>query len=155
MLKKIPQDKQLVIFDFYDTIIYCLYNNKNFLRAGIMELVNKLYCGGKSLAISSDADISSIMRDFGYAASFEFLDKFRKIYGIETIKFDRAGDSFRKYKDLEFICNEQNIPISKAVFIGDNHQGIDEYSANRIGMDYIIVPKENKGFSFVSLLPIN
>jgi hypothetical protein len=153
MLTKIPKDKQLIIFDFYDTIIYSVYDNKNFLRTGIKNLVTRLENQGKILVISSDADIGDIMRDFGYAASAEFLGKFNKIYGTEAVRFDTVGDRFEKYKDLGFICNQHNVSISNAIFISDNHQGVDEYSANRVGMDYIIVPKENKDFSFVSLSP--
>ncbi|MBL7051286.1 HAD family hydrolase [Candidatus Woesearchaeota archaeon] len=151
MLTKIPKDKQLIIFDFYETIIHSAYYNNNFLRAGIRDLVNELKDESKSLVISSDADISEIIRDFGYAAKLDFLDNFRKIYGRETIRVDNVGEESKIYKDLGSICNEQDIPISKAIFIGDNHQGVDEYSASRFGMDYIIVPTENKDFSFVSL----
>jgi phosphoglycolate phosphatase-like HAD superfamily hydrolase len=153
MLSKIPKHKQLIIFDFYGTIIYSVYYNTNFLRTGIRELVNKLEDEQRTLVISSDADIRDIMRDFGYAASSEFFERFRKIYDNSILGFDVVGEGFRRYKDLGFICNEQNIPISKAVLIGDNYQGTDEYSANRFGMDYIFVPIENKKFSFVSLMP--
>jgi hypothetical protein len=152
MLTKIPNDKSLVIFDFYDTIIYSVYCNKNFLRTGINDVVNQLADERKLLVISSDAGVDDIVRDFGYAGPSEFLSKFRKIYGIETVKFDIVGDAVKKYKDLGSICNELDILISDAIFIGDNFQGIDEYSANRFDMDYIVVPRENKDFSFVSLL---
>ena len=153
MLTKIPKDKQLIIFDFYDTIMYSVYHNNNFLRTGIRDLVNKLNDEGKLLVISSDADVSDIVRDFGYAAKLDFLDNFRKIYGNETVRVDMVEAGSRIYKDLGLICSEQNVPFSQAIMIGDNHQGIDEYSANRFGIDHIIVPTENKDFSFVSLLP--
>jgi hypothetical protein len=152
MITKIPKEKQLIIFDFYDTIIYSVYHNQNFLRNGIKDLVNRLDYEGKILTISSDVDISDVVRDFGYSSSVEFIDKFRKIYGIDIIKFDITKDGFKKYKDLGIILDEYNIPLSKAIFIGDNYQGVDEYSANKFGMDYIIVPRENKDFSFISLL---
>ena len=151
MLTRIPHDKRLIIFDFYDTIIYSSYHNVNNLRTGIRELANQLEDGGKTLVISSDADISDVMRDLGYASS-DFLSKFSKIYGIETVRFDRDDCAFRKYKDLGSICSEQGMLIPNAILIGDNYQGIDEYSAQRFGMDHIIVPRENKDFSFVSLL---
>jgi hypothetical protein len=152
MLTKIPNDKCLVIFDFYDTIIYSVYHNNNFLRTGINDLIGQLTDAGKLLVVSSDADINDIVRDFGYAASSEFLSKFKKIYGIETVRFDMVDGTVKKYKDLGAICSEQAISIPNAIFIGDNFQGVDEYSANRFGMDYIIVPRKNKDFSFVSLL---
>ncbi len=152
MLTKIPKDKRLVIFDFYDTIIYSVYHNKNFLRTGINDVINQLADEGKLLVVSSDADIDDIERDFGYAAPSEFQSKFKKIYGAETVKFDMVGGAVRKYKDLGSICSEQDIPIPNAIFIGDNFQGIDEYSANKFSMDYIIVSGENKDFSFVSLV---
>ncbi len=153
MLTKIPKDKELIIFDFYGTIIYSAYSNKNLLRNGIKNLVHKLKHKGKLLVISSDANVSDIVDDFGYASKLYFLNNFEKIYGNETIGFDKVGKSYKSYKNLGFICNEQSILIPQAIFIGDNHQGIDEYSANRFRMDYIIVPTENKNFSFDSLLP--
>ena len=152
MLTKIPSDKRLIIFDFYDTLIYSVYQNKNFLRKGISDLVNQLEDEGKIMAISSDADTGDVMRDFGYAASSEFSGKFSKVYGLETVRFDIIDDGVKKYKDLKFICSDQDIPISETIFIGDNFQGIDQYSAQKFNMDYIIVPRENEDFSFVSLL---
>ncbi|MBT3298371.1 HAD family hydrolase [archaeon] len=151
LLKKIPEDKQLIIFDFYDTIIYTEYYHNNFLRTGIKELVEHLKDQGINMVISSDAGLGEIRRDFGYTYKSEFLDHFNKIYGGETTGFDKTGMGFRMYKDLGLICEEQGFPVSRTMFIGDNFKDRDRYSADKFGIDYIIVPNENKFFSFMSL----
>ncbi|MFW5852482.1 MAG: HAD family hydrolase [Nanoarchaeota archaeon] len=151
-LEKIPSEVELVIFDFYDTIIRTVYYNQNKLRNGIEELVEHLKQEQIPMVISSDGDEYGIERDFGYAIHEEFQKNFKKIYGRKHLLYDH--EEKRLFKNLIQICVEQDVNPSKTVFIGDDFNGNDSFSAQHCNIDYIIVPKhlENPNFSFTNLV---
>ena len=148
-IEKIPMDIELVIFDFYDTIIRTLYYNQNKLRNGIEELVEYLNNKEIPMVISSDGNEGDIELDFGYAINQEFQNNFRKIYGTKHLLYDHQEK--RLFKNLIQICNEQDVSPARSVFIGDDFNGMDSFSAERCNIDYIIVPKY-QNFSFMELV---
>ena len=150
--EKIPSNTELVIFDFYDTIIRTLYHNQNKLRNGIEELVERLKQEEIHMVISSDGEEYEIEHDFGYAINEEFQKNFTKIYGRKHLLYDH--EERRLFKNLIQICNEQNTNPAKAIFIGDDFNGNDSFSAEHCNINYIIVPThyDNPDFSFIDLV---
>ncbi len=157
-LEKIPSNKELIIFDFYETVMYVAYYYKYYLRNGIRELTEYLLEQNKLVVISSDGNKADILFDFGYAATDDFQMRFKKIYGSESLIYDKNKEVF--YKNLELICDEQKISKNQSLLIGDNFKGsynplgMDKTSAEYFGIDYIIVPRQsmNPDFSFTSLV---
>ena len=134
---------QLVIFDFYDTVVH-MEDEIWLPRNGIPELLRSLGEAGKSMAICSDAGEENIRQRLG-----DLLCYFRGIYGSSTCFIEEGA----LYKNLERVCEDSDIPKEKAVFIGDNHRGTDERSAQRYGIEYIRVPHgdEEHGYDFLAL----
>ncbi len=161
-ITELPSDLELVIFDFYDTIMHTLYYNHHTVRRGVAELVSYLDSENVPLVISSDGDEYEIDRDFGYTGTrqdqeiypsiVEFQEIFRKIYGRKHLLFSQ--EEKRLYKNLVGICNDMRVDPSEAVFIGDDHSGMSSFSAEKCGVDYIIIPKhaDDPQYSFAELI---
>lgn len=167
-LELIPPEKELIIFDFYDTVVQHVYGSQFSLRKGIPELTDYLLDNGKKMVISSDGNEYGINRDFGYAINEMFQSRFTQIYGSMYVNKDnpnnyrlhltRDVNSRAVLKNLNLICKEQNVPKNLALFIGDNFTpynnpiGTDVASAEYYGVDYIVVPRNSADFSFFELL---
>ena len=141
-------DYDLVIFDFYDTIVHREEDGARDMwmpRNGIPELLEALRGTGNTLVVCSDADEDTIEERLGDLGSY-----FEDIYGHSNLVY--VGEVF--YKNLGRICEDFGITRKESIFIGDNHSGTDERSAERYGIEYIKVPnaRENKEYDFSQLL---
>ena len=132
----------LVIFDFYDTIVQLKdYWVHWVLREGIEELLDAL--SDRILAVCSDAGEEKIAGILGSDAK-----RFFGIYGHSNLV------DFGSYKDLERICLDAGVPTEKTVFIGDNRFGLDRRSAERYGIDFIQVPNGGEKYDFSQLIDV-
>jgi|SRR3989338_3528116 len=135
-LKTIPQDAELIIFDFCNTLVIESDGNLK-LRDDAFDLIARLKLKGKKMAISSTTSLEDITSCAGILAIRPFVDR---IYGEEHIIIEEG----RKYKDLSRICKDFEVEPKKAVFIGDNYGGIDKMSSERYSVNFIHVPSQER-----------
>lgn len=137
-------DYDLIIFDFYDTIVH-MEDEEWVPRNGIPELLEALRDDGNILVVCSDAGEDKIRERLG-----NLVDYFTHIYGHSNLVYE--GEVF--YKNLGRICEDFGITRMESVFIGDNHKGTDERSAKKYDIEYIRVPnaREDKVHDFSQLL---
>ena len=118
-------DYDLIILDFYDTIVH-MEDEVWVPRNGIEELLEALSAESKTLAVCSDAGEEKIAERLG-----ELNIYFAAIYGYSNLVFDGSGIF---YKNLERICQDFNVPNKNTIFLGDNHKDTDRRSAERYGI---------------------
>ena len=131
-IQKIPQDAELVIFDYFNTLLICP-NGNPMLRDKAFSLVVRLRLERKKSAISSTSLLKGILNCPGFLQILPFISG---VYGEEHT-FEEEG---RKYKDLGLVCKELKAEPKSSVLIGDNYNDIDRRSAERFKVPLIIVP---------------
>ena len=150
-LQTIPEDKKLIICDFANTLI--IGNDGRIIpRAGSKELLVKLKENNRIIALYSadeEEKVNRVMREIGLRHFYmkKYIDR---VYGkSHLVSYDG-----RKCKDLARVCEDLKVKNLESVMIGDR-LNMDGYSAEKAGIDYIIVPKfeENPDFDLRSLAP--
>ena len=146
-IQKIPEDAELVIFDYCNTLLVCP-NGNPMLRDKAFGLIARLRLKRKKSAISS----TSLLKDILDCPEFlQILPFISGVYGEEHT-FEEEG---RKYKDLGLICEELKVGPEKSVLIGDNYNDIDRMSAERFKIPLIIVPDGSSAPDYDLLSLIN
>jgi len=122
---------RLIIFDVYGTIIKADHAD-GIIRPGLRELMNfykkqfKVTCSdGKKEIVEDDLISVGIYDDFDNHYYYE----------------DTTIKNGRLLKDLGKICEDCALPVSEAVFIGDNYVRRDWNSAKEFGMTFVKVPQ--------------
>ena len=152
LIKTIPKEKKLVIFDFFGTLIGNTELDAYQPKKGVNSLLEILHAEKKILAISSDAPFEDISISF-------LFDLHKGIYKGWNSYFDGriyqgwrhivGYDRYHAVKNLgEILNNCKNIQPSDAIFIGDNDKGRDKRSAEAFGIDFILVKQDT---DFLSL----
>lgn len=132
-LESISQETELVIFDFYNTLVSLDSENAVRLRKGAFELLARLKLKRKKTAIFSSSDIQEIL---DFPDFLKIKEHLHAVYGKENIIEE---DNIR-YKNLEKICKDLEIEPQKAVFIGDNYNNLDKRSAEKFNINFIKIP---------------
>jgi len=121
----------LIIFDVYGTIIKS-DNADGIIRPGLKELMDfykqslKVTCSdGRKEMVESDLESVGIYDWFDCHYSYE----------------DTIIKNGRILKNLGKICEDCALPVSEAVFIGDNYVRRDWDSAREFGMTFVKVPQ--------------
>ena len=114
-------------------------------RNGIKQLLEALRHSGKTLTVCSDAGEDKIVERLG-----DLVGYFAGIYGHDNLVYKDGT----QYKNLGRICREAGIRKERAVFVGDNHKGLDQRSAEKYGIKYIMVPDalKDKEYDFSQLI---
>lgn len=146
VLKTIPKDVELVIFDFCNTLVIESDGNLK-LRDNAFGLMARLKLRGKKIAVSSTSILEAYMDCVDISTIRPFVDG---IYGEEHIITEEG----RRYKDLGKICRDFGIEPEKSVLIGDNYGGIDEMSSERFSVNFIPIPSgtENPDYNLKTLI---
>lgn len=140
-LQKIPEDAELIIFDFYNALVVSPDSVLRF-RNNVDKVIFRLKLQSRKMAISSSSPIEEIENFPGFATVGVFMNG---VYGKEHVVNEGNG----KYKDLGKICQEQGVKPEKAVFIADDYNGIDRRSADRFGIPFIHVTREDTDLSYL------
>lgn len=137
-------DYDLVILDFYDTIVQ-MEGEEWVPRNGIPELLEALKDAGKILAVCSDAGEEHIVERLGNLVSY-----FVGIYGHSNL----VQEDETHYKNLGCICQDTGVQKERTVFVGDNHKGLDQRSGEHYSIEYVKVPnaREDKEYDFSQLV---
>jgi len=135
ILRTIPLETELVIFDFYGTLI--LRDGRNIrARKNAQELVERLKQRGTKLAISSDMikhDIEELLELTGIGNRFDGIYDSRYVFYQNGVRL----------KDLGQIYRDMKVPPEKSVMVGDSHgisnqhEGIDLRSARYFSIPFV------------------
>ena len=145
-MNRISADTELVILDMYDTLVR--YDTLQFWvpRRGRARFLSGLQ--DKIVVVSSDEFEERLELDLE-----DCRDQLSGVYGHKHMVLDdKLG---LKHKDVGRILKDAGVGPEKAVFIGDNMQGVDEYSAKKFEVPFILVPRhyDKPKWSLASLLP--
>ena len=121
---------KLIIFDVYGTLIPADSENK-VVRAGLRELLD--FYKARLKVTCSDAPLEDFLPELKTTGIYEH---FYNHYGEGNLIYNPG-----RLKNLGRICEDTSIPVSQAVFIGDNHSGMDERSAKHFKIQFIKVPQ--------------
>ena len=121
---------KLIIFDVYGTLIKADYAD-GVLRPGLRDLL--AFYKDKLKVTCSDGDKETVEQDL---ESVGLYNDFDQHYFADNLIM-----LHRRLKNLKRICFDANLPVSEAVFIGDNHVGRDEDSARAFNVRFIKVPQ--------------
>ena len=121
---------KLIIFDVYGTLLYADEEDR-VVRPGLRELMD--FYKSQFKVTCSDGEEGNIEEDLRNAGIYEDFDNH---YGSRDMVYED-----RLLKNLGKICREGNLPVSSAVFIGDNFSGRDRSSAEHFGVKFIKVPQ--------------
>ena len=87
-VSQIPGEKELIIFDFYDSLVYGDNKRGAKLREGARELIRALKREGKDIAISSDGRESKIEL---FIEELSIRSLFDGVYGKNHVFFFGGG----------------------------------------------------------------
>jgi len=159
---RIPPDIQLIIVDAHDTILKRDMSHVQGPLFGDPEEKQKIVwtpregllnfltfyakMQQKSIVISSDGNRKRLQEQF---ERFGIADMIKRVYGEEHL------DTATSLKNLETICQDMQVPLEQAVFIGDSD--VDQKSAEKYDIRFIRVPNtlEDRHFSFNSFVVID
>jgi len=121
---------KLIIFDVYGTLLRA-DEGDNIARPGLREFLDFYK---KQLKVTcSDSPLDILITDLKNAGIYsEFLDN----YGEGNLIYENGI-----MKNLGRICEDAYVRASEAVFLGDNHSGLDERSAKHFKIKFVKVPQ--------------
>ncbi|HHW66530.1 MAG: haloacid dehalogenase [Defluviitaleaceae bacterium] len=134
VFKKLYNDKGVdcskVLIAETTKLFRCLSVNYIKLYAGVRDLLENLKAKGKKIYMLSNGQRSFTVPELKYLGIYDYFDG---LYSSSDIGICKPDPAF-----FQYLINEQQIDISKSVFIGNDHFA-DVEGSKRMGLDCIYV----------------